>query len=192
MCANLILPIKTGYTAIVSSSQRGAQVAERASNMKNLSRVSTNVAKGKGYVTGAFTPIINGVAGLSDSLGTALKTLGKVSRNVRKNKAGNPDSSSLVSTYNGIKDSAPQIKEALKDISGVTDVVEATKAGGPVKGAVETGKAALRTTTTLGAFVLGNLLPVPGASIIGWVGAEKLVNTILGKPFTKQAKNIVK
>lgn len=192
MCANLMLPIKSGYTAITSSSRHGAKVAERAATMQSAKPVRKNIAKGKGYVTGAFTPIIEGVTNLSDSLGVALKTLGKIGRNVRKTKFNNPDKSKIQSTIKGIKETAPQIKDAAKEIIGVKDVVEATKAGGTVRGVIEAGKATARVSMTLGAFVAGNLIPVPGASVVGWVGAEKLINTLLGKPFTKQAKNLAK
>ena len=192
MCANMLLPVKAGLNRIIANSKRSAEVAERAANMQNLSVATTNVAKGKGYIRGAVTPIIDGVASASDTLGTALNTIGKVSKNVRKTKLKNPDGSKIVSTYNGVVASTPQIKEALKDISGITDIVAATKSGGAVKGVLETAKAAVRTSTTLGAFAAANLLPVPGASIAAWVGAEKLINLLLGKPFTKQVKNIVK
>lgn len=192
MCANLMLPIKAGYTTITSSSRHGAKVAERAATRQKAKPLRKNIAKGKGYVSGALSPMIEGVKNLSDSLGLALNTVGKISRNVRKTKANNPDKSTIKSIIKGIKDSTPHIKDAAKEIIGVTDVVEATKAGGAIKGAIEAGKATARVSTTLGAFVAGNLVPIPGASIVAWVGAEKLINTILGKPFTKQAKNLVK
>ena len=170
---SMVKPVIKNYKKLSQSAQAQRQVAQRASQMYGLNKTKAAIAKGKASITGALTPVVDKIISASDSFGIVAKTLGTMKRK-------------------GIKKAKPDIKEAVKEITGVNDIKAATQSGGAVKGAMESGKAATRLATTLGFFVAGNFVPLPGASIIGWVAGEKLANFLLGKPFTKQAKNLIK
>lgn len=191
----IVQSVKSGIRTVTQSSTHYGEVAERAANMQKINAPCKNVAKIKGYFIGAFTPIIDKMNGLSDSFSVITKTLKKVGKNVNKSVAKaldeNPDASKFKAKMSGVKESLPIIKDALKEVGGVNDVKAATVSGGKVKGAIEAGKAAVRVTTSTGLATVGTFVPVPGATVAGWLAGEKLANACLGKPFTKQAKNIV-
>ena len=166
-------PIINGCKTMSKGAQTQRLVAERAAKRYQLSKTQAAIASGKATVVGAMNPVVDKISSISDSFGVVAKTLGKMKRK-------------------GIKKAKPEIKQAVKEIVGINDIKAATEAGGIAKGVLETGKAATRLTTTLGLFAAGNLVPLPGISLVGWVTGEKLANILLGKPFTKQVKNIIK
>ena len=191
----IVQGVRTGIKTVSQSSSHYGEVAERAARMQNINPPCKNVAVLKGYIIGAFNPIIEKMNGLSDSFSIVTKTLKHVSKTVNKTVGKtleeNPDASKFNAKMTGIKESMPVIKDALKEVGGVNDVKAATAAGGKVKGAIEAGKAAVRVTSSTGLAVVGTFVPVPGATVAGWLAGEKLTNACLGKPFTKQAKNVI-
>jgi predicted ATPase len=94
--------------------------------------------------------------------------------------------------FSALKESIPQLKDAMKEVGGINDVKSAMKEEGVLKAIQEGGKAVTRVATSLGLAIVGTCTPIPAGTFAGWVAGEKLVNTCLGKPFTKQAKNILK
>ena len=169
----VVKPVINGCKKISESSKTQKQIAKQAAKAKNYGKTRTALSTGKAAISGAVKPVMNKVISSSDSFEVVANTWGKVKQNV-------------------IKNSKSDLKNAIREIIGANDIQAATKSGGTIKGIAETGKAVTRLTTTLGLFVVGNIVPVPGASILGWVAGEKLANTLLGKPFTKQAKNLLK
>ena len=162
---------------------------------EHLTPLQLSVAKIKGAIGGAFKPITEKLVELSPSFQTLMNVLKKVKRNVRiavnKTVSENPDASKMKAKINGIKKSKPVLKNALHEIVGVYDIEAAIVKKGDIAGIKEAGKAVARMTSSLGLFAIGNFVPVPGASVVGWVAGEKLIEKCLGKPFTKQAKNII-
>ncbi len=173
MIGAIFKPVVKGCQQMSDSAQARREIAQRAAKIYKLNKAQTAIASGKATVVGGVTPIVDKVASVSDSFGVVAKTLGKMKRK-------------------GVKKAKPEIKEAVKEIAGINDIKAATEAGGVARGVLETGKAATRLTTTLGLFIAGNFVPFPGVSLVGWVTGEKLTNLLLGKPFTKQAKNLIK
>lgn len=173
MISAIFKPIVKGCRRISDSAQARREVANRAAKMYKINKAKAAIASGQATIVGGMTPVMDQVISSSDSFGVVAKTLGKMKRK-------------------GIKKAKPDIKEAVKEIAGVNDIKAATEAGGVARGMLETGKAATRLTSTLGLFIAGNFVPFPGMSLVGWVTGEKLANIILGKPFTKQAKNLIK
>ena len=171
--SNITKPIINGCKTVAKSSSDYCKVAQRAAQIKGVSPARTNVAKAKASVVGAFRPVIKTVKENSDSFDTVINTLGHIKRK-------------------GFKQAKPTIQEALKNISGINDIKMATKEKGVIRGIAETGKAITRLASTLGLFVAGNFVPVPGASVVGWVAGEKITEKCLGKPFTKQMQKIIR
>ena len=171
-----------GLKNVTQASAQRAEASKRAASIQNLSSTKKQFAKSKGYIFGAFKPIMDKLEEMSDNVNVISKTLKKIKRNVNKNS----------STIKGVKESSPEIKSAIKELSGINDVKAATEKGGITKGAIEAGKAAVRVSSSTALFVAGNFVPVPGASVVGWLAGEKLSNFLLGKPFTKQVSKMIK
>ena len=187
---NIVSSITKSYKLITESAKSGREVAKRAASIHGASKAETTIAKGRGAISGALSPVLSGVTSVSDTFGTVSKTSKQIGRNIRKTKSRN-SGKGLKSTIEGIKNSAPEIKTALKDIAGVNDIKAATEAGGAAKGVVEAGKAITRLVSTLALAAAGTVAPIPGGSVLGWVAGEKIATTCLGKPFTKQAKKLI-
>lgn len=165
----IVSPIVKGCQKVAKSSADYKAVAQRAAQMKDLNPANTFLLKQKCSVLGAVRPVMKKVQENSDSFNLAIETVKDVKRK-------------------GVKNSKPIIKGAFKELVGINDVKAATLEGGKAKGVLEGVKAATRLLSTLGLFVAGNLVPVPGASIAGWVAGEKITEKCLGKPYTKKIK----
>lgn len=164
--------IRGTYETVAKSSNEYKAVAQRSAELQKLGVSKTRIAVGKGYLIGAFRPIINKLNSSSDSFDLLTKTYKKVRRN-------------------GVKNSAPEIKNALKELSGVYDVKSATETEGKIAGIKEAGKAGVRLISSISLFTIGNFIPVLGASAAGWIAGEKLAEKIIGKPYTKKLKNLL-
>lgn len=196
VASNIITPITRSLTTIADSSSHGADVARRASRIHDAETVRTRVAEGTGYVSGAIKPVMDGLSSCSDSIGVISDTVKKVSRNVRASKntalSENPNASSIKAKLEGLKKSAPEIKSALKEITGVNDIKAAKHEKGTIAGVKETAKAFARVSLSGILYVAGNFVPVPGTGLAGYILGEKVANTVFGKPFTKIAHGIKK
>ncbi len=196
---NIIKPISKGIVrgckTVVNTSVEGKNTAERAGKMQHLGPAQINMAKGKGLINGAFKPLIDGLTDMSPNFQTLVNTCKKVQRNMKiaVNKAvkENPDASITKAKIQGIKKSKPAVKSAINEIVGVNDIEAAIEKNGEKAGIKEAGKAMVRLTSSLSLFVAGNFVPIPGMSGAGWIAGEKLTELLFGKPFTKQAKNIL-
>lgn len=193
---NIIRPIARGIETITDSSLHSANVARRASRIHEAGSVRTKIAAGTGYVSGAVQPVVNGLSNCSDSIGVITDTIKKVSRKMRASKntalSEDPKASALKAGMKGLKQATPELKSALKEITGVNDIKAAKKEKGTITGVKETAKAAARVSLSSLLYVAGSFIPVPGTGLAGYILGEKVVNTVLGKPFTKIASKIKK
>ena len=196
---NLLKPISKGLVSgcktVVNTSIESKNTAERAGKLQHLTPTQINIAKGKGLINGAFKPLIGGLTDMSPNFQTLINTYKKVQRNMKiaVNKAveENPDASKTKAKIQGIKKSKLAVKSAINEIVGINDIDAAIEKSGEKAGIKEAGKAMVRLTSSLSLFVAGNFVPIPGMSGVGWIAGEKLTELIFGKPFTKQAKNIL-
>ncbi|MCM1264785.1 MAG: hypothetical protein NC200_01180 [Candidatus Gastranaerophilales bacterium] len=186
--------IKSGIHSVSQNASSYQEVASRTAQIHNLSQAQSNILKDKGWIIGLFRPIFRKLVNISDSFSVLSSTMQSTSRNIRKAvcvaKEENPDASKIKAKIQGVKESIPEIKKALKEISGINDVKAATQAEGKLRGTIEAGKAFARTASIASFSTIGTLIPIPGGTILGWLGGEKLADLCLGKPFTKQIKNL--
>lgn len=193
---NIIKPIANGFVTVADSSSHRADVARRASHIYDAGAVRTRIAEGSGYISGAVKPVVDGLSSCSDSIGVISDAIHKVSRKMRvcknRTKQENPNASALKANIRGLKQSAPEIKEALNEVMGVNDVRVAKQEKGVIAGVKETGKAVTRVALSGLLYAAGSFIPVPGTGLAGYILGEKVANTVLGKPYTKIAKNIAK
>lgn len=192
----IVNEIRTGINSVTQSATSYKEVAARAAEIHNLPASKANILKGKGWIIGLLKPIIKKLSNFSDNFQLLSETMKSTARNIHKSvrraQTDTPEVSKLQARINGIKESIPEIKNALNEISGINDIKAATQAGGTIKGSVEAGKAIVRNASITGMATLGTLTPLPGGTLIGWVAGEKLAELCVGKPFTKQAKNLAK
>jgi len=185
--------VSKGYQNVSEGIKHSGSVSQRAAQMQNKSKAGVRMAKAKGQFFGFFTPMIDALKAMSPSFNIAMGTLSNISRNTRIIKNRKPQQTWIRTKIQGFKESSPKIKDASKELFGINDIIAATEAGGKIQGAKEAGKAAARVSTTLAGFIGGNLIPIPGLSLAGWVGCEKLTELIFGKPYTKKlAQKIAK
>ena len=201
MCGinNVIKPLSDGIIggckAVLNSSVEGKNIAKRAGQLQNLNTAQMGIAQSKGFVTGAFKPLMTSLSSMSPSVETLTGTYRRVQRNmkiaVNRAIAENPEASQTKARIDGIKKSKPTLVEAINEITGVNDIDAAIIKEGNVAGVKEAGKAAARLASSLSLFILGNFVPVPGMNIAGWLAGEKATELVLGKPFTKNIKKMM-
>lgn len=128
----------------------------------------------------------------SPSISGISNTVSAIKKNVSnaKNAPENNGLSSIRKTLMGLKNSKSEVTHSLGDIVGVNDVILAKQEAGLGRAILEGGKAALRI---LASSALGGAcvpIPIPGAMVGGWFAGEKLVEKIVGKPFSKQISKL--
>ena len=196
---NFLKPITKGILnrckAVADSSVEGKNIAKRAGQIQNLNPAQMGIAQSKGLISGAFRPFLNELTTLSPNVETLTSTYKRVQRNmnaaVNKAIAENPNASTTKARIEGIKKSKQKLTEAINEIVGVNDIEAAVAKEGEIAGVKEAGKAMARLTSSLSLFLAGNFVPVPGMSVAGWIMGEKATELLFGKPFTKQAKNLI-
>lgn len=174
-----------------SSKQRRA-VVERAAQMYNYSPTKTKVQKITSGVAGYIAPIVKKVKEASPSLSALTDTISAVKHNISKAKKApeNEGLSTVKKTIKGIAGSRKDVGRSLGKVIGVEDIKLAKQEAGTTRAVLEGGKSALRVVTSGTLSALCTPVPIPGAMIGGWVAGEKLVEKIVGKPFSKQIKNL--
>lgn len=188
----IIKTMQNACREVLQKSRTTAAAANRVANMQKLSYVKKTYARGKGYFIGGCKPVVDGLCDMSDNIDVIRGTVKKVQKKIRNVSKKDIDKSGFSATLDGIRESAPEIKAALKEIIGANDVKAATEQGGILLGAKEAGKAAIRVVSSTALFIAGNLVPVPASSVAGWIAGERIANTIMGKPFTKQIGKVIK
>ena len=191
ICSNI-----TSKTRVLRESAAHRQeVVERASQIYNYGPTKTKVTKVTSGITGYISPVIKKVKEESPSLTAITDTVRIIRQNVSKAKKApeNKDLSFVKKTIKGLKSSKSELGESLSEVVGINDVRLAKEHAGIGRAILEGGKSALRFLTSGALSAICLPVPIPGAMIGGWLVGEKLVNTIVGKPFSKQiAKQLPK
>lgn len=183
-----ITSFKTYNRILTDCASHRKDVVERASQIYNYSPTKTKVKKFTGGIVGYIAPVLKKMKSESQTFGALSEGCSTVSRNITiaKRTAQRDGTSSISATINGIKDSKEALKRSLGELVGVNDVMLAKQHAGTGRAVLEGGKSALRLAAsgTLSAACIP--IPIPGAFIGGWFAGEKLVEKLVGKPFSKQ------
>lgn len=195
----IVKNICTNFARKTQTMRNGAAnrkaVVERASKIYHYSPTKTRIAKATNSVTGYVAPVIKKVKSESPTISAISEGCSAIKQGVAnaKKAPANQGASAIKTTLQGIKDSSEAIKNSLANIAGINDVKMAKQQAGTSRAVLEGGKSALRLIASSALSAACLPLPIPGAMIGGWFAGEKLVETIVGKPFSKQiAKQLTK
>jgi hypothetical protein len=175
-----------------NSASRHSEIANRAANIYNYGETKAKVVKTSQRIVGYINPILNKIKTDSPTISSLSKMFNSIKNNIltSKKEARAINGSMIGATIKGIKNSKKELINGLKEASGVNDVILANKHGGTGKAICEGGKSALRLVASSALSAACTPVPVPGACIGGWFAGEKLVEKLVGKPFSQQIKNI--
>ncbi len=191
---NILTPITKGVKNKCIEVSRNAservEIASRAARIKNKNGIETSIAKSRAYISGGCKPVVDGMIDASDSMQIVSNASKAIKKKIRATKKKNPMQSQFATTIQGLKESVPEITDAIKELGGIKDIKAATEAGGKMQGAKEAAKATFRLGLSGSLYILGNFIPIPATSIAGLMAGEKVADLLVGKRFTKQIEKI--
>lgn len=187
-----IQSIKSSIThttqVLKESANHRVDVVERAAEIYNYSPTKKSVKKLTGRISGYFAPIMAKIKRESPTASAISSTYKEVSTNIAKAKrtASETGESRIKGAFKGIGQSKSALTNGLKEIAGINDVILAKQEAGTKQAILESGKSALRLTTSAILSAICTPVPIPGAMVGGWVAGEKITEKLVGKPFSQQ------
>lgn len=188
ICSNI-----TNKTQVLRESAAQRQtVVERAAQIYNYCPTKTKVKKFTSGIAGYVAPVLKKAKEDSPSLSALTETISALRQSISKAKRApeNEGLSNIRKTLQGIKNSKNEVGHSLGGVIGVNDIVLAKEQAGTGRAILEGGKSALRVLTSGALSAACIPVPIPGAIIGGWFAGEKIVEKIVGKPFSKQIQKL--